>query len=210
MAMLVTLAKFKEAIGENSDANDGKHTEAIEDASSLIIQEAQRNFAETQAVATRTYKYDGSGVLEIDDCELPTAVTGGGATFAAGRWIARKEGPADIPVYSYLELPFLHGDSGEMGFTRNEDVILANASRREIDVTVTANFGWPAVPDSVQRATIITAASLESEAIGSAAGLAAKSVAEVAENYLQNQVSTDEIIPRKAQAALAPYKRAIL
>lgn len=210
MAMLVTLSKYQEAVG--TSANPTKQTEAIEDASAAILNWTDRDFSAADVVATRTWKYDGSGILDIDDCHTITAVTFQGTALAAGRYIARKEGPESVPVYSYLELPPFTTPSGQMGFTYNLDVFLSQFPVREIDVSVTATFGWPTVPDDVQRATIWTAAAFEADPSSVTGQLQSKSVAEVSESYAQAaaitaQVADEEPIPPRARALLWPYRR---
>ena len=219
MAQLVDLAKFKAAIGETSAANDSIHTEAIEDASAAILNAYDRDFASAQVTEDRDYKYDGGGVLEIDDAEAINSVTylPASTPLTTSLWIARREGPASVTVYSYLELPPFTRPSGAMGFTQNLDIYLQrHPSFREIDVRINADWGWPTVPDDVQRATIWTAAHFEAQSrtATQSQGLASKSVAEVAEAYIQDQESRQQAaadaIPPRAVALLERYRRHVL
>lgn len=212
---LVTLDKFKLAIGDTGVANDAKHNDALSDATAAILDWTDRDFQAPLVTESRTYKYAGGGILEIDDTAAINSVTYAGSTLAADRYVPRREGPASVHVYSYLELPVFFQESGEMGFEQNLDVWLTRAQSitREVDVVVNAQWGWPIVPGDVQRAAIITAAGFETDEAGSAVGLAAKSVAEIAESYIQadaSQRTVDDPIPKRAQALLAPYRKHVL
>jgi hypothetical protein len=114
-----------------------------------------------------------------------------------------------------LELPRLDvdlGSMGEMGFTSNLDTLLGGGIFEDIEVTVAATFGWPTVPDDVQRATIWTAYEIETSGPSSGGDLAGKSVAEVSESYFASQlagqgnVSPDPLPPR-ARAIIDNYQR---
>lgn len=220
MPLLVTLTKYKAAIGETSAANDGKHTEAIEDASAAILGWSDRDWGEAQVTEDRTYRYDGSGFLEIDDADTINSVTLDGALLAEESWYAGKDGPTAIPVYSYLELPPYSEESGEMGFTRNLDVWLRRTRQTPyVDVVVNAQWGWPVVPDDVQRATIWAAASFEAATPDStgAGEITGEAVAEVSRTYLAMQgldeatnPLDEEPLPRRVRGLLYPYQRHVL
>lgn len=213
---LVSLAKYKRAIGETDGANDTLHTEALDDASQAVLDWTDRDFGVTPVVATRSYPYDGSGFLEIDDATTINSVTFAGAVITPPRYKARSEGPAlTYGVVSYLELPPFSTESGEMGFMNNLDVYLTRYGPvyREVDVVINAAWGFTPVPGSVERAVIITAAAYEADEGRSAVGLAAKSVAEVAESYVQSEAAGragDDPLPKRAQSLLAPYRRHVL
>jgi hypothetical protein len=208
VALLVDLDKYKEAIGETDDANDNFHTEAIEDASAAVLNFTDRDFASDPVTEARTYNVPSSGfIIDIDDATEVLDVDGLGSA----NWRAGNDGPATMHgIYTYIEYAFRH--SLLMGFTRNEDVFGGNPFET---VTVTADYGWPEVPDDVQRATILTAQSFEGDRSNPSGALASKSVAEVAENYLQQQqyqsaVDDNEPLPARARSLLLPYRRVSL
>lgn len=211
MTPLVTLQKYQEAVG--STENPHVQLAAIEDASAAVLNWTDRDFASEEVTEEREYRYDGSGILDIDDCHTITAVKYNGTTISENAWVARREGPTSVPVYSYLELvPFVQ-ETGQMGFTYNLDVFLDQYPRayREITVAVAATFGWPTVPDDVQRATIWTAANFEQDPSAASGAMTGKSVAEVSETWAAQafspQVPDEEPIPSRARALLWPYRR---
>lgn len=212
MALLVDLAKYKVAIGETSAANDSLHTEAIEDASAAVINYTNRDFGIDDPASERTYRYDGSGFLEIDDAATVTQVKLEDTVIPAAQWEAKKEGPDNFNVYSYLELPPFDPSlfSGEMGFTYNLDVYLQRAVLQEIDVKVTADWGFTPVPDDVQRATIYIAVAMEQSSRQGSGVLASESIAEVARAYLTTDAIVAEPFPRAAALLLDSYRRHII
>lgn len=213
--ILTSLDRYKRHIGATTDDDDLKHVEALEDATAIALNQTDRDFGAEVVTEDRTFKYDGGGSLEIDDAQAVNSVAylPSGSLLTAGSWIARSEGPSSITAYSYLELPPFSPISGEMGFTFNLDVVLAQYGRnfREIDVRVNADWGWPDVPDDIQRAIIWTAAHLENTTSYRQGALAAKSVAEVAESYVieqeARQQAPQEAIPPRALAIFEDYRR---
>jgi hypothetical protein len=222
---LVSLADYKRAIKETSAANDTFHQDALDAAESAVLVYTDRDFGSAVTTASKTYWYDGSGILNIDDADTVNTVTFVGAAALPGTaWIAKTDGPPSITVYTYLELPQINWYDGSiedslgvMGFTSNLDQYLfRNRATRELQVTVNAAFGWATVPPDVKRAVIWTASSFEevSGSSGGAGDLSAKSVAEVSESWFAESPGTQseatEAIPARARALLNPYARARL
>lgn len=224
--MLVTLDDYKRAIKETDDANDQFHQDALDAAESAVLVYTDRDFASSVVTESRSYWYDGSGILNIDDADTVNSVTfaGNSAPLPNTAWIAKTEGPPSIIVYTFLELPLIDwtlgridNSMGLMGFTYNLDVFLnATITQRELQVTVNANFGWATVPKDVQRAVIWTAENFEqiTPTGGEGGELISKAVAEVSESWNATSPSSDservEAIPARARALLNPYARAIL
>lgn len=189
--------------------------EDLRDASSVVLNWTDRDFGAATVTEDRTYKYDGRGFLEIDDCTDIHTVNGLGITY----FRAGSDGPvAAADIFSYLELPRVDlrqwtTSIGQMGFTRNLDRILASGTFPTwIDITVNADFGWPVVPDDVQRAVIITARSMGSvTADEGGQELAGKTVAEVSEQFQLAQPTPEgpsyDPLPDAALKILWPYKR---
>lgn len=216
MALLVDLDKFKLAIGETTNDNDDKWLDALEDASSAVLNYTDRDFGVDEIDEDRTYTYNGRGLLEIDDASAIDSVEMNGTVLAETTYVLGMEGPTSAAVYTYIELPSFMTLDGEMGFTYNLDMWLAIHGRTPVRVPVVVNgtWGWPVVPDDVQRATIITAASLASDLTTAfSQGLQSRSVAEVSESYaLQAAVQAQTLdgedpLPIRARQLLAPYRR---
>lgn len=215
---LVTLAKYQQAIGDTSAANAAKHTEAIEDASAAIIAASGRDFGAPFELDTdREFSYAGDGILEIDDATAVNSVTylPNSSPLGSTLWRAKWEGPRLTPeVFTYLELPAFRQrpETGlAEGFTRNLDVYLSRSSGffQEVQVRVNADWGWPVIPDDIQRATIWAAQSFE-RSTPAESGLASESVAEVARAYFQeesNNEGTRDALPQRVLAVLDPYQR---
>lgn len=211
MAQLVDLDKYKTAIGEASDDFDDLHTEALEDASQAVLNFTDRDFGAASVTETRTVPAPDVGfIIEIDDATEITAVEGiGGADWRVG-----SDGPAASQgVYTYIEVASFRSESPLMGFRTNLDRF-GVGFRDALEITGT--WGWPTVPDDVQRAVIWTAAAFEGDSSNRQGGLAAKSVAEVAENYIQQQAQSsggkddEQPLPARARALLLPYRRVTL
>lgn len=210
----VDLEDYKLAIGETDAANDDAHQAALTAAEVAVLNWTDRDFDSDPVTEDRTYWYNGGGVLEIDDASAVSA-----CSFSP--WEARRDGPVAVTAYSWLRLPSLdtRNVSGEMGFTRNLDLFIQRLTGRDdIEVTVTATWGWPGdVPADVIRATIWTAAAFEA-VTPSGGGLASgiiqsESVAEVARQYATaNDINLLEgdALPGKAAAILWQYRRHVL
>jgi hypothetical protein len=219
MPSLVTLAEYKLAIGETDASRDTFHQQSLNHASSAILNESDRAFGAANVTESRTYFYDGKGILNIDECSDINSVTlqQAAAALPSTHFRPRKEGPPSVTVFSYLELPRLDHLSrrsmGVMGFTSNLDRLwLTGGSFPQIEVTVNADWGWTTIPDDIQRAVIWTAADFESVAPASGGSLAGKSVAEVSESYFQAQaaaagLNTTDMLPERARAIVENYRR---
>lgn len=209
---LVTLSDYQTAVGSTN--SPARQQLALNDAAQAVLNYTDRDFGTSDVVETRTFKYDGKGTLEIDDCSVVHSVNG--VTVPVGNWIAHKEGPAAVTVYSWLQLPMLNISlAGEMGFSYNLDTFLRRLGAGQIyltDIEVNATWGWPDVPNDVRRAVIFLAQEYDRSAeSGSSGDVAGESVAEVSRQYyeaqFQSQTSAIQGLPERVADILWPYKR---
>lgn len=208
MAQLVDLDKYKAAIGETGTGNDDVHTEALEDASSAVLNFTDRDFGSALVTEERVFPLPDAGtIVDIDDAAEILSITG----LSTLNWREGSEGPAAAHgVFTYIEFA-QRRSSALMGFMRNQDIFGASPFD---EITVNASWGWPVVPDDVERAVIWTAQDFEGMTADESGSLEAKSVAEVSENYFRAErlASSDaeEPLPRRARALLLPYRRTTL
>jgi hypothetical protein len=210
---LIDLATFKMALGlpptvETPD--DDKFTLAVASASSMVRNFTGLEFNVSEEVPfsdVRQYEYDGSGFLDIDECQtvMDVSVQSGwtgdtitATTLSVNEWSAY---PLNSPVKRWLQLaPNAYGvGSPEMGFTYNLDTLYWKLPQKPNIVNVTATWGWPEIPDDVKRATIIIADAL--------AETTRPYTQESIENYSRTRAAADieEAIPLRAQAILQNY-----
>lgn len=187
---------------------------AIEDASVAVKNYTDRDFAAAQVVETRTFEASndvdpaGEVIIDIDDCDEIYDIAGLSST----QWRAGTDGPAaSFGIFTYVEVR-LGRSSLLMGFERNLDVF---GEQFWGEIEVSARFGWPTatVPEDVQRATLITAYSLEGDLTNLAGNLESKTVAEVSESYaVTGQFGTAplETLPSRAVVILDPWRRKTL
>lgn len=199
---LITLEQLKHALGIDltDTSRDARLSQAIDNASAAIETYTDRDFATTEVVETRTFSYDGSGVLDIDDCEAGsiTAVSIDGVAQNSTAWMAQPD--RRTPVHYWLQLTPYGGISPEMGFTYNLDTLYGKTRWRPRVVTVTARWGWPVVPADVQQAALWTAAAL-----------AESPKPYISQSFESYSVSLEtplvDAIPARARALLDPYQR---
>lgn len=159
--LLVPLPRMKRAldIDPTDSSHDVKILEKLAAASRAVLNYTDRDFGSPNITETRTYLYDGSGVLDIDDASAVTSATVNypGATsvvLTTLDWFAQ---PFDKPlgIYEWLQVPEnLYGIpvSPQMGFNRNLDQYRPLATQ-PTTISVNATFGWPYVPEDVVQAT---------------------------------------------------------
>jgi hypothetical protein len=214
MADLVTLQRLKTSHGLNpaiADPTDDKNLAALSVASAMIRNYTGLKFElGVNPPETRDFYYNGSGYLDLDECHTITSVTTKSGyttwgdvprTLTVDEWLAH---PLNTPVKFWLTLPAIYGYGGgspQMGFTRNLDTMPWASIRRPDIVSVTATYGWAAIPDDVQQAAIWTAMSLVESPKGT------QYQSESIENYSRTRGpgTIDEAMPVKVQALLQPY-----
>lgn len=212
MAPLVSLANYQAVVG--STAHPAAQTFALDAASQAVLNYTDRDFGTSNVTEDRTFKYDGKGILEIDDAVSVTGVLGQAASLT--NWMAMREGPASVTAYSYLLLPRMTvPQHNEMAFTTNQDaagLLYRARAFPYIDVVVSGTWGWPSVPADVQQATVLIAQEYQRAAdTGSSGDVQSETVAEVSKSYFeaqfQSQTSAIQGIPQAAADILWPYKR---
>lgn len=157
-APILTLAEYKELVGidPTNTVDDDRINALIPAASRAVRSFTDRKFELASPDPTeREFHYDGSGIIDIDDCTSIVSVTTNtgvpGAVFPveAEAYTAQP----DRPPYYYLVLhsgPF-YAYSPEMGFERNLDQYEALPAKPVI-VTVEAFWGWQELPEDVKLA----------------------------------------------------------
>lgn len=196
---LISLQTLKDAIGipYSDTGRDIRLEQAIKNASAAIRTYTDRDFGSLLVTETRSFLYDGSGTLEIDDCAVGsiTAVTVSGTSISSSQYLAQPDRRS--PVHYWLLLSGVYGLSPAMGFTYGLDTFDYN---RPVTVTVTADWGWPSVPDDVQQAAVYTAAAM--------AESPKPYVSQSFESYsVQLPTPMVDAIPSRARALLDPYQR---
>lgn len=166
MPDLISLAELRTALGidPTDTRRDEQYTQAITFATRAIRNYTDRDFATAQVTEERTFEYDGSGYLDIDDAQTITAVSlttyGFPDTSLTGdQWVAMPQKRDDSPVFYYLIMPGgVRAGSPEMGFTRNLDIAYMEGRLPTMPrlVKVTGTWGWPEVPEDVKQAAIWT------------------------------------------------------
>lgn len=171
MADLITLSELRSILGvDPTDTRlDAQYAAMIPMVTSVIRSYTGRDFGVPSVTETRTYAYDGSGTVDIDDATDITGVTmtwpGTGAAdvvLPPEDWRALPDRDDNSPVYEYISMPGYAGGVGygspEMGFTWNLDVYARERGylQRPPYVEVTGTFGWPVVPGDVKMAAVWT------------------------------------------------------
>jgi hypothetical protein len=206
---IITLVEYQELTSDTN--NDAQATVLIPAASRAVRNYAGRSFALSNGVTTdRSFLYDGSGILDIDDCASVTAVATDagvpGQTYpldATGFTAMPFEGE----VFYWLVLyGFPSSPSPAMGFTHNLDTM--DWPAQPPVVTVTADWGWPSIPPDVKLATAWTV----EEVVNSPEG---GPVSESIESFSRSWSSPGGTgvpilaIPNRARDLLAAYQNPI-
>lgn len=189
------------------DANEQAQIEAdIAAASMAIRSHTDRDFMlVTDALQVpKQFRYDGTGIVDIDDASAVTTVSLATTPWNVGRtldvteWIA---GPFNKPILEYLEVwSKFYPSSPAMGFNRNEDNPLYPRGYGPVIIEVDAVWGWTSIPEDVKQAMIWVVASLRSDP--------SPYTSESIESYSwTKRWSLPDAITDRAQAILDPYTR---
>lgn len=208
---LITLAQLKAAegiaAGEVDLVRDAKLEQAILFASAAIRSYTDRSFGKPEVQGTRTYEYDSSGYLDIDDAMVVESLN-----FVFGNFETPIEPfywraePQEGPPYTYLTVPHWAGSiDPEMGFTYNLDVISKDRGWPGLipTIKVTGIFGWPDVPGDVQQAAIWTAAAMAEKPDA----FVSESIASYSYTSSNRTSAAPTAIPSRAKDILAAYER---
>lgn len=211
MADLITLDEFKQGIGKPAGAvtpQDAAYGQYITFASDAVRNYAERDFLTPPVTEARTFDWDASGYVDIDDAQAVTAVTlvtpnAPDVALEADWWAAGPSRRPEVAVYDYVEVySGAWPASPEMGFTRNIDV-MAREGRFPLvrtRVRVDATWGWTAIPGDVKQATIWTAMAFKENP--------SPYISESIEGYSRTiGPAPREALPERAQALLSKYAR---
>lgn len=209
---LITQAEYQTATGTGTDA---RVPVAIEAASSAIRAYTQRALGMPNETETRTFDYDGSGVVEIDDVTAVTAVTIGASTLAPASYVLRpRSAPESGWPYYWVEIAPTTGLSPEMGFTWNLDRFPFLARATPITVSVTGTYGWPTPPTFVKQAAVWTVENWLADVSGSGGGgaLSSESIADFSQAWAVPQVQTQILsaLPERTREVLDAITREAL
>lgn len=206
MAELIVLEELKNSLGvqDSNTAKDALYQRCITAASAAVLSYTDRDFASAAVTEQRTYEWDGSGYVDIDDASAVTAVTlswdSVDTAVPSSQWRAQ---PQTGPVYTYVVVPSKYGfGSPEMGFTRNLDVYAEENGIGYLPplVKVDATWGWPVVPDDVKQAVVWTAAAMSENVT--------PFITESIENYSRTVGMAPRVaLPDRAKDLLAVYQR---
>lgn len=209
---LLTLTEYKSLMGidATNNVNDPQIAALITPASQAIRSFTGRSFEVSDGtIEDREFQYDGSGYLDIDDATSVTSVSTDagvvGQTYPldSTEWTAQ---PFSGPIYYYLlVLANRVGFSPEMGFERNMDTLDWNP--RPPIFTVTADWGWPDIPDDVQLATAWTVNEIVSGP-KSSENLTAEAIEGYSRTWGSRSGGTQLLaIPNRARDLLVAYQR---
>jgi hypothetical protein len=151
------LAEYKQRVGKTTNDDDALLSELLKGVSRLLDQECGRFFTQDAAVVTRLYAGNGQPILYIDDVATATGLivkvdldadflfTGADETLTEGThfWLGpanADKGPEPKP-YRYLEVVPANGR-------------LTVWPEQARAVSVTAKFGWPAIPGAIREAAV--------------------------------------------------------
>lgn len=208
---ILSLAEYKKRreLTEASVERDEALTAALEAAEDAVLQYTGRDFTTAQAVETKTYVYDGSGILETDDFVEATAVSVEGDPLSSLNFVP---GPREGQTFYWIDFTAVPRPSPAMGFTRNLDTIFerncGRGGRQYSQVAVTAKFGWPGgAPGSVKQAvTWLVDEFAKSE--GNQGEVQAEAIANL--SYVYQRISEENTLPPRVTTLLDPYRRLAL
>lgn len=211
---ILTLAEYKSLMGvTGTDApRDARVTALLDAASQAVSAFAGRDFeAAPGGAKPRQFLYDGSGLLEIDDCTAITSVSillPGVDPVSVGPTEYRAMPTSGVVRY-YLVLG--GGASGyitspEMGFERNLDRYEPLTATGTL-VQVTAKWGWPSVPEAVKLAAALTISDLLADESGRSDDLTSESIEGFSRSWRTAPGKSRVVIPTRAQELLIPYSK---
>jgi len=206
---IITLDEYKKRreITEASAERDEATEAALASAEDAVLRYTGRDFGQAGTIETRTYNYDGSGILETDDFVDVTAVTVGGQPLTGQNFIP---GPREGETFYFIDFSGVPRQSPLMGFTRNEDVLLATPgrARQYASVQVAAKFGWPGgAPASVKQAVVWLVDEFRKKE-GTQGDIQAEGIADL--NFVYQRMNEQSQLPARITALLEPYRRIAL
>lgn len=208
--MLVTLAEYKAFMGVSTapGPHDTSYEFAIRAASQLVRSYTGLRLEINDPTApptTRLFRYDGSGFLDIDECQaisdVAVSVNYPGVdpvSIPNHHWMRH---PLNGPVAYWLEMTVngFGGISPQMGFTYNLDTLWHTYPKQPVLVSITATWGWTEIPFDIKQAVLWASAN--------AAKTANPYYQESIENYSRTRVMAEieDALPPRTMSALDPY-----
>jgi len=217
MADLLTLNEYRDLKGTDpqNHRDDVRIASMLGPISSMIRTFTGRNFGSDAVTEDRTFEYDGSGYLDIDDASAINSVSvvvPGADPYVLDSTLYQAMPPrrVDAPIYYFIILPGFSfmGGSPEMGFTRNMDILAAEGRLMGLPpmVTVNADWGWPDVPEDIKLAAMWTLDDFLAR--GSGEGLTSESIADYSRSWgSRGGMQVVSALPQRAQDILAAYQK---
>lgn len=211
MADLLSIAEYKALVGVDASNNtdDPQITALIPAASRTIESFTDRKFAVASGAPTeRSFQYDGGGIVDIDDCTSVVSVTtdagvlGEVYPLTIDQWTAQPGDEAATYYYLMVHSGPFNSFSPEMGFERNLDKYEPEYAR-PVRVSVTATWGWPAIPPDVKLAAAWTI----QDALAKPGGdnISAEAIEGFSRSWAGAQMSL--ALPNRARDLLVNYQR---
>lgn len=207
---ILTLAEFKtrRQMSEASTERDEAITAALESAEDAVLKYTDRDFNTAQNVETKTYVYDGSGILETDDFIELSGVSIEGDALGGLNF---NPGPREGQTFYWIDFTAVARPSPAMGFTRNLDRLFGqepSCGRHYANVQVSAKFGWPGgAPASVKQAvTWLVDEFFKKE--GTQGDIQAEAIANL--SYVYQRISEENDLPPRVRTLLDLYRRVSL
>lgn len=206
---ILTLDEYKtrRELTEASKERDEAVQAALEAAEDAVLQYTGRDFTTAQAIETKTYMYDGSGILETDDFVELESVNVEGSVLSSLNF---ETGPREGQTFYWIDFTAVPWPSPAMGFTRNLDRAFGDChnARRYARVQVKARFGWPGgAPAGVKQA--VTWLVDEFRNSKSTQGeVQAEAIANL--SYVYQRISEENALPARVITLLDPYRRLAL
>lgn len=212
-ADLITLDRLLDALNKlpiDMEAQEiEKYEAAIRSASAAVRAYTDRDFTlNASGIATaRSFEYDDSGYIDIDDAQTVTGVTvtfpfgGFPITLTTNQWQALPfNGPIKDSVVLYSAT--FYAQSREMGFTYNLDRYEGPIAPPPV-LEVTAVWGWTAIPEDVQQAVVWTSAAFAEDA--------RQVTSESIEGFARSMnVLAPTALPLRARDLLDEYRRVVV
>lgn len=211
---ILTLAEYRGFAGyaATNTQYDAQITATLPLIDAALLAFTGRDFGAAAITETRLFEYDGSGYLDIDDAAAINTVEFVVPESAPLALTTREYAPMpsrrdDSPVYYYILMPgFYGGISGEMGFTRNVDVLMREGRYRSLPqmVSVNAQWGWPVVPAMVKLAAMWTLQDWMNRSSGE--GLTSEAIESYSRSWARGASASEAMaIPPRARDLLAFY-----
>ena len=206
------LLDFENKVQADLEAQEvRKYNNAIQAASSAVRAYTDRDFTlnASGVASARSFEYDDSGYIDIDDAQSVTGVTilmpytAPSLPLNTNQYQAL---PFDGPVKDNLVLyyPTLnYGMSREMGFTWNLDTYDGPMGGPPPVVEVTAVWGWAAIPEDVQMATIWIASAFSEDD----RSITSENIDSFGRSY---STAPPSAIPLRARDLLDQYRRIVV